>query len=108
MVDPRLDNLWSEQADVLRAYAAGHVESADVALELPTGSGKTLVGLLIAEWRRLAMGERVAFVCPTNQLARQTYEKSRGYGIEPVLLVGPSDDWDAASHSRFQQGEAVA
>lgn len=60
MVDPRLDNLWSEQADALRAYAPNHVATADVALELPTGSGKTLVGLLIAEWRRLKLGERVA------------------------------------------------
>lgn len=48
-----LDNLWSEQADVLRIYAETHVDDHDVALELPTGSGKTLVGLLIAEWRRL-------------------------------------------------------
>ena len=44
--------LWSHQADQLRDYARDHVDSADVALELPTGSGKTLVGLLIADWRR--------------------------------------------------------
>lgn len=39
--------LWSYQADQLRTYAAEHIDSEDVALELPTGSGKTLVGLLI-------------------------------------------------------------
>ncbi len=42
--------LWSHQADQLRTYAQDHRDTADVALELPTGSGKTLVGLLISEW----------------------------------------------------------
>jgi ATP-dependent helicase YprA (DUF1998 family) len=54
---PRTQNgvgaLWSHQADQLRTYAADHRETPDVALELPTGSGKTLVGLLIStgSWR---------------------------------------------------------
>jgi Rad3-related DNA helicase len=30
----------------------GQIDAADLALELPTGTGKTLIGLLIAEWRR--------------------------------------------------------
>jgi len=103
-----LDNLWSEQADVLRVYAEAHVNSPDVALELPTGSGKTLVGLLIAEWRRLKIGERTAFVCPTNQLARQVHAKSLGYGIEPVLLIEKSESWDPAQQTKFDRGDAIA
>lgn len=106
--DERLDNLWSEQADVLRIYAEEHVGDHDVALELPTGSGKTLVGLLIAEWRRMKLGERTAFVCPTNQLARQVHAKSLGYGIEPVLLIESSEDWDSADQTRFDRAEAIA
>lgn len=47
--------LWSRQADILRAYASEHTTSPDVALELGTGSGKTLVGMLTAEWRRTAL-----------------------------------------------------
>jgi hypothetical protein len=103
-----VDNLWSEQADVLRLYVEGHVDSDDVALELPTGSGKTLVGLLIAEWRRLKFEHTAAFVCPTNQLARQTWAKAQGYGIEAVLLIGPSEHWDQAEHNRVLRGEAIA
>ena len=34
----------------MQAYVAGAYVAPDVALQLPTGSGKTLVGLLIAEW----------------------------------------------------------
>jgi superfamily II DNA or RNA helicase len=50
--DPDVVNLWSHQADALRAYYVEHRSRSDVAVELPTGAGKTLVGLLIAEWRR--------------------------------------------------------
>lgn len=108
VTDPALDNLWSQQADVLRAYAKDHRTTSDVALELPTGSGKTLVGLLIAEWRRLRLSERVAYVCPTNQLARQVHEKASGYGIHTVLLIGPSDKWPAPDLTSFNRSKAVA
>lgn len=108
VLDSAVDNLWSQQADVLRTYARDHQSTPDVALELPTGSGKTLIGLLVAEWRRLRLRERVAFVCPTNQLARQVHEKAAGYGIDTVLLIGPSDDWPPADSLRFTRSEAVA
>src|SRR5690242_17600160 len=48
----KVPGLLSHQADVLRKYAKDATKRSDVALQLPTGSGKTLVGLLIAEWRR--------------------------------------------------------
>ena len=35
-------------ADVLRDYLA-HVDDADLAIELPTGAGKTLVGMLASQ-----------------------------------------------------------
>jgi hypothetical protein len=44
--------LLIHQGDVLRAYAAGHADTPDLALELPTGTGKTLPGLVIAEYAR--------------------------------------------------------
>ena len=65
-----IKHLWSHQADLLRAYLQ-FLNERDVAIELPTGAGKTLVGLLIAEFRRQALNERIAYVCPTRQLARQ-------------------------------------
>jgi superfamily II DNA or RNA helicase len=63
------NELWSRQADVLRAYNGLKGDPSDVAIELPTG--KTLVGCLIAEWRRRKQQERVAYVSPTRQLAQQ-------------------------------------
>jgi len=37
--------LWIHQGDILREYVLKHTESPDVALELPTGTGKTIPGL---------------------------------------------------------------
>jgi superfamily II DNA or RNA helicase len=49
---PRSDkgpkDLWAHQAAVLRDYLA-HVDDADLAIELPTGAGKTLVGMLASQ-----------------------------------------------------------
>ncbi|ROP42786.1 DEAD/DEAH box helicase [Pseudokineococcus lusitanus] len=100
--------LWSHQADQLRVYSEHHKSTPDVALELPTGSGKTLVGLLIAEWRRRALGHRVVYACPTKQLARQVLVKAQEQGIPAVLLVGPHRQWDRADLGRYTRGEATA
>ena len=100
--------LWSHQADQLRTYSAKHRETPDVALELPTGSGKTLVGLLIAEWRRRALGQRVLYACPTTQLARQVLLKAQQQGIHPVLLIGTHWKWPAADRTRYTNGSAIA
>jgi hypothetical protein len=84
--------LWSRQADVLRAYDGlkDNKEQfpAYVAIELPTGAGKALVGCLIAEWRRRKYEETVAYVAPTRQLAQQAAAKAGLYGIPEVDLTG--------------------
>lgn len=45
-----VDSLWAHQGDAIRTYAELHQNTEDIALELPTGTAKTLTGLLIAEW----------------------------------------------------------
>lgn len=101
-------DLLLRQGDAIRAYAADHVNHADVAIELPTGGGKTLVGMLIAEWRRRTLRQRVAYLCPTVQLARQAAAKADEYGIETVTLVRRQVDWDTGDFLRFQRGEVLA
>ena len=100
--------LWSHQADQLRTYAKDHRATLDVALELPTGSGKTLVGLLIAEWRRRTLGQRVVYACPTKQLARQVLQKANAQGLQAVLLIGSHWDWDQAELAQYTRGDAIA
>jgi hypothetical protein len=108
VTEPGLSDLWVHQGNALRVYHDEHVEHADVALELPTGSGKTLVGLLISEWRRLARRQRVAYVCVNNQLAEQVAGKAARYGIDVVLLTGSKHRWDRAAVAAFRAGDAVA
>jgi superfamily II DNA or RNA helicase len=67
--------LRGPQQDVLREYVEKHAADSDVAFELPTGTGKTAVGILIAEWRRVA-GNKVAYLSLTNQLAAQVLSEA--------------------------------
>lgn len=105
---PEIKHLWSQQADLLRAYYQQYLTERDVAIELPTGSGKTLVGLLIAEWRRQSQGERVAYLCPTRQLARQVGEQAKDYGIPAHVLIGRQRDYTPQEFSDYQSSRAVA
>jgi hypothetical protein len=100
--------LWAHQADVLRAWHGSHPDDADVAIELPTGAGKTLVGGLIAEYRRRRFHERVAYLCPTRQLARQTADKLTDYGIPNVLLVNEVTSWNPVQRALHNSADAVA
>ena len=103
-----IKHLWSHQADLLRAYHQECLKARDVAVELPTGSGKTLVGLLIAEWRRQSVGSRVAYLCPTRQLARQVGSHALDYGIPAHVLVGKQNDYPPHEFSEYQLGRAIA
>lgn len=87
---PEISFLWAHQADMLRDYAEKHLETNDLALELPTGPGTTLIGHLIAEYRRRSRRERVVYLCPTRQLAHQVHSHSRDYGIDAKLLLRPT------------------
>ena len=100
--------LWVHQGDVLRSWYDGCADSNDVAVELPTGAGKTLVGGLIGEWRRRSKGERVAYLCPTRQLAQQTAGNLRSYGLPVVLLTGRVNTWSAADRARYTSSESIA
>lgn len=105
--DQKIQHLWSHQADILREYHKGK-NNSDIALELPTGAGKTLVGLLIAEWRRLTLKQRVAYLCPTRQLAHQVGNKAFEYGIKAHVLVGPQNHYPAGQFAEYSSASAIA
>jgi hypothetical protein len=105
---PEVKHLWAHQADILRAYHERHLKTRDVALELPTGAGKTLVGLLVAEFRRRYFHDRVAYLCPTRQLAKQAGAQAAKYGITAHVFVGKQRDYPADKFSEYEMGNAVA
>ena len=105
---PNVRHLWSQQADILRAYHQQHRSGSDVAIELPTGAGKTLIGLLIAEWRRQFLKERVAYLCPTRQLARQVGKQANDYGIHAHVLIGRQADYPPEAFADYQSARHLA
>lgn len=101
-------SLWLHQGDLLRSYYGKAVGAADVAMELPTGAGKTLVAMLIAEWRRQVKGERVAYLCPTRQLAQQVSKQAAEYGIPVALLMGPKKEYNPQQQTAYSLAQKIA
>jgi len=104
---PEVQFLWSHQAQVLDLYHANHLETKDLAIELPTGTGKTLVGLLIGEFRRRSRQERVVFLCSTKQLCAQVHRQAKKYGIPTSLLTGQQAAYNEKDFYGYQQGKTV-
>jgi len=95
-----VENLWSPQAAALRGW---HKERAkpDVVIEMNTGGGKTLVGLLVAQSLVNETGKCVLYVCPTNQLIEQATSKAHECGIEVACyMAGRWDSREVTDDSR--------
>lgn len=79
----RYEKLRSSQEGALAGYAR-HLGEHDVAVELPTGYGKTLVALLAADLA-LERGHTVGYLTGTNQLADQVLLQARDLpGLDTV------------------------
>ncbi|HEX6522301.1 MAG TPA: DEAD/DEAH box helicase [Streptosporangiaceae bacterium] len=102
-----VDSLWLHQGDIIRAYAENHQNTPDLALELPTGTGKTLPGLLIGEWMRRKAEGPVIYVTPTKQLARQVAATAQREGVPAALLIGSARYWDATDEASVEGSEAI-
>lgn len=99
--------LRGPQQDVLRDYEKIS-DATNIAFELPTGTGKTAVGLLVAEWRRRRTNGRVAYLTLTNQLARQVMEEAARLDIDYADLTGSKDVRDVKEEGRYLNREAIA
>lgn len=105
----KFPDVLPHQSDVMRAYAAQAMEATDVALQLPTGSGKTLVGLLIGEWLRRRNRERVVYLCPTRQLVNQVVEQANEkYGLSVKGFTGSARDYSSSDKLAFQNADNIA
>lgn len=104
----KIAGLLDQQGEVLRNYLRA-LEEPDVAIQMPTGSGKTLVGLLIAEWRRRKFGEKAVYLCPTKQLVLQVANASKSkFALQVEPFVGSKHDYVAAAKSAYLHGDRIA
>ena len=102
-----VSGLWVHQGDLLRIYAHEHHDTPDLALELPTGTGKTLPGLILVDWIRLKRRMPVVYACPTVQLTRQVAEVAGREGIPYALLTGSYQLWDPSDRRSYETAEAM-
>jgi hypothetical protein len=99
--------LWPAQAHVLDTYSLAYTSESDVAIELPTGAGKTLIALLIAEaWRQ--EGKRVAVLSANKTLARQMKREADLLKIQASLMEGSRANIPAADIRAYGRAQCVA
>lgn len=105
----KIPDVLPHQSAVMRAFAANALNERDVALQLPTGSGKTLVGLLIAEWKRRKFQQRVVYLCPTKQLVHQAVEQAEDkYGLSVVGFTGSVKNYGQSEKADYRTGSKIA
>jgi hypothetical protein len=105
---PEFAKLREPQSDVLEQYER-HLGSlpTDVAIEMPAGTGKTLVALLIGELHR-RKGKKVAMLEGTRQLAKQTFDEAQALGVPAAHFSGKKRDWAKAELLAWQKSERMA
>lgn len=95
------------QREALDRYSKAHSDTPDLAIELPTGAGKSLIALLICEaWRR--EGSTVAVLTGNKTLARQMEEEGRRLGVPVVRLEGAGGAIPLTDRRRYRRAQAIA
>jgi len=82
-----INDLWDTQAAALREWYRRRSQR-DLVIKLNTGSGKTLVGLLIGESIRRELQQPFLYLAPTRQLATQVVQKATESGIPAESYQG--------------------
>ncbi len=76
-----VENIWDPQSEALRSWDAVR-QKHDVVIEMNTGGGKTLIGVLIAQSLVNETAGQVLYVCPTIQLIEQARMRAEECGLE--------------------------
>ena len=89
---------------VLEAYSSNHRQTQDLAIEMGTGEGKTLIALLIADYA-LDEGRSVAYLTGTRQLAQYVSEEANALGLDSVLFS--AGNYGGQSLSDYHDAQTV-
>lgn len=94
------NDIWRGQTEALESWHQSRNKN-DVLIELNTGAGKTLVGVLIAQSLVNEGVQNVIYVCATIDLVYQTSAEADRIGIQHTVRVGSS-----YSNDLFESGKS--
>lgn len=103
--DPKYQSLWGDQQNILERWF-NRRNDKDVLIKMNTGTGKTVIGLLIAQSSLNEKIGRALYLCPNNLLVEQVATEARKLGLSIVT----DNDIDADSKSlpaKFMNAEAI-
>ena len=103
----KFHELRPAQAKILDAYAKDHKKPIDVAIELPTGAGKTLIALLIAEEER-RQGRKIAILSGNKTLAQQMLHEAEQLTIPAVLMEGSGKNIPSSDKRLYRRTQSIA
>ena len=98
-----VNDLYDSQGEVLRTWSARR-DVRDLVLKLPTGGGKTLVGLLIARASINELRRPALILAPTRQLVEQIVAEGTRQNIAAEAYLGGAG---RPLPARFLSGEAI-
>jgi hypothetical protein len=102
----RFVSLRPAQIAVLDEYAAHHLQTPDLAIELPTGAGKSLVALLIGEvWRR--QGRTVSVLTGNKALAAQMEREGNDLKVPVARMEGRGEDIPLTVRRQYRRAQAI-
>ena len=93
------NDLWGGQREALQEWVKAR-KKHDVLISLNTGSGKTMLGALIAQSMANERGGKCVYVCSTIDLVLQTEREAHKLGMSPTTYHGSQ-----FSNSDFEQGK---
>ena len=102
--------LWPAEEECLNLYYNEFKNKSKIGIKLPTGAGKTLIGLLILKaW--LDDGKVVAIITWTNTLAQRIEQECRELKINSVRIWGKYSNIPDPQRERkkflYSDGEAI-
>lgn len=103
----KFEELYPSQEAALDSYSSEFFDVPNIAIELPTGSGKSLIALMILNFC-MEQGLRTAVLCGTKNLARQFKDEADSLGIPSILFEGPKTGWKTIDKFKYTQVKAVA
>lgn len=77
-----IENIWGPQQSALKEWHTEFRSNPDNVIQMNTGGGKTLVGLLMAQSLLNEKNGHVLYLCASNQLVEQTVQKATECGFD--------------------------